>query len=651
MSKRSRNNRRQLTAPAEREPEIGLVAQERDVAAVPASRSWWTRPWLMAVLVAAIVAAGYSRTIDHPMVFDDRVYLEDNPLLRDSRSFGYPARFVQFANEAMKRHLDPDLSTNIILRPVSYLSFHINYIFDGMRPRYFRIVNLLIHATNGVLIYLLVLTLFARGRHDSGRYPANLPFIAGAAALLFVAHPLATESVTYIAQRMTSMVTTFYLAVLVLHLVSGLTEDSFKRGLCRVLASILCLMGMLTKESMFTAPFLAVLLDVIVHRTPWRPAVKKSWPLLIWLPVIPVLVVLTTWAQNQGALTIHDVFHLANVKDMSNPQDHYAITQITVVMHYLRMLLWPSGQTIDPDWDTYTSILHYKVLACIAGIVILVSLAWKWMRRHVDDARVTLVFCGVAWFFIAIAPSSGPFPLPDLVAEHRSYLPSIGIMIALACLLDWAQKRWISRKGPEWLSHQVLLVAVVGLTAATVSRNEIWGSRIALWEDAVSKGPDRFRAWGNLGSAFAAEGKLARAAECYQKAVEINPQFLTAHAHLGSIYYAMGEPQKALDACVAAVNANADFEKKASIRYNAAIAHLALGRLDHGEVLLKEIAQQVPGHQGAQTALARLYFHQKRQELARYHMQKAAMIAPLNGEDAELLKKLNANVEKLSATR
>ncbi|MBI5773858.1 MAG: hypothetical protein HZA89_08970, partial [Verrucomicrobia bacterium] len=95
----------------------------------------------------------YGHTLSFPFVFDDQMYLLNNPLLHDTRSFVFQGGdFSSFATYAERIGLPRDLSTNFILRPVAYLTFHLNYLLDGMNPRGFRAVNIALHCANAFLL-------------------------------------------------------------------------------------------------------------------------------------------------------------------------------------------------------------------------------------------------------------------------------------------------------------------------------------------------------------------------------------------------------------------------------------------------------------------------------------------------------------------
>ncbi|HEY1050428.1 MAG TPA: hypothetical protein VGE39_11755, partial [Prosthecobacter sp.] len=245
---------------------------------------------VVAALLMALCAGLYGWTADFPMVFDDHMYMKDNMFFRDSASFSYPAHFTEFVSRPAKLGIDPDLAVNFVLRPVAYASLHLNYLMDGFRPRWFRVVNIIIHAATALLIYALLRLLLKRSPHAGALSKGSAFFIPLTAAALFAAHPLATESVTYIIQRFTSLSALFYLLTLWLYFLSLQGSSRAGRVVLRVVAVAVLLAGMLTKECTFTAPLVAVMLDILVLGTRWRTAARRAWPLLLCLPLIPALV-------------------------------------------------------------------------------------------------------------------------------------------------------------------------------------------------------------------------------------------------------------------------------------------------------------------------------------------------------------------------
>ena len=575
-----------------------------------------------AACVLAVCAMLYARTTDFPMQFDDVMYLQKNPLVTDGHTFSFFTDFREFIQKPLKLGIEPDLAVNIVARPVSYATFHFNQLMDGFTPRWYRVINMVIHAANAVLVYALVGLLL--GRRNGSR------FIAVTSALLFAVHPLAIESVTYIVQRMTSLAALFYLLTLALYFYADGVSDTRWRVSLKIGAVVCALLGMFTKECVVTLPVMAVMLDSLVRHTPWRQALRKAVPLLLCLPVVPVMVLAISWAQNGGALSLAKAVNIVNSRDVPFEHTHFILTQFTVVLEYLRLLVWPSGLNIDPHWPVYSSLGNGRVLAALALFGALLGGGGVMYWRNRTDSISTGVLAFVIWFFVTISVSSGLVPLPDLMAEHRTYLPSVGIFIVIASLLYLAHQ-WLQR----WAWGRFAMPAFVALSVSSLAgaawqRNEVWRTSTSLWEDTVTKSPDKFRAWGNLGGCYALEGRMEEALECCRKATQLEPRFANASLLMASVLNAQNRQQEAINEMQRLVRDNPRVEGLPDFQYNVGIAQLALGHAEEGEKRLHATINQSPSHWQTHVALGLLYRGRGNHESALKHLRTALSCCPGN---------------------
>jgi hypothetical protein len=178
------------------------------------------------------------------------------------------------------------------------------------------------------------------------------------------------------------------------------------------------------------------------------------------------MVMAVSAAQNGGEWSLGQALQIVNLGEKPWGHGQYVITQWTVLVEYLRLMVWPSGQNICHDWPVKISLFDGAVLrSAVTVLVSLLCAAW-WLRsRRWMGGQGRLVFAFVLWFFGTISVSSGLVPLPEMMAEHRTYLPSIGILVALACMLE--RLRGMIRPVAAGL-----VVAV--MAAATLARNEVW---------------------------------------------------------------------------------------------------------------------------------------------------------------------------------
>ena len=153
-------------------------------------------------------------------------------------------------------------------RPIGNLTFALNYHFNQLDVRYWHLVNLAIHLINACLVWWLTLLIFSSPALKDQPIIKHKNVLAFLTALLFVSHPLATESVTYIVQRLASMVTMFYLLALALYMTARLSNKGRKsKSLLFAGSLISAILAMVTKENAFTLPLAIVLFEISFLRT------------------------------------------------------------------------------------------------------------------------------------------------------------------------------------------------------------------------------------------------------------------------------------------------------------------------------------------------------------------------------------------------
>lgn len=492
---------------------------------------------VLGVLAAAILGP----TLSYKPVFDDEVYLVNNPLFKDARNFAnLLLDFTQVARFASRNLLDSDLSTNFIMRPLTYGTFHLNFRWGGLDPRGYRLVNISIHLCNALLVWRLSRMLSSAGpvpppSEEGAALRELAPALAG---FLFFLHPLQLESAVYIIQRATSLCTFFYLLGLVCHFKANQCgSDRWLSAGWRAASVAGVFAAMLSKESAVTAPVLAVLLDVLFLGTTVRAALKDAAGLLLLLPYLPLMLLKVSAAQ-AGEASAGKALNIAH----SNPDPlyalHYLMSQAEVWWRYLKLFVWPSGLNIDPDVRPVRGFSDPRFLLSAAGWLGLgicgALLRRPLLRRPWGKPLVFSLF----WFAFTLLPDSSVVPLPDLMAEHRTYLPTVGLCIGCSAAL-------FSCALPRLLAASIAVAALAGLSTASVMRCRVWSSPVALWEDTVRKSPGKVRGWLNLGAAYFETDRLSEAEDAFLISLRLEPTVPGA-ANLATVYLKCNQPERAL---------------------------------------------------------------------------------------------------------
>lgn len=597
------------------------------------------------ILILALGLLLYGYTLSYPFVFDDYIYLVDNPLMKNLRSFVWMGDFSMFANYSKNQGLDPDLSTNLILRPATYITFYFNYLLDGMNPRGFRAVNIVIHLTNALLLFLIVSRVLRTSRKHNQTPVFSTNFIALGTALLFLAHPLQIESVTYIVQRFTSLGTLFYLLTVWTYLQANAAGDTRAARWLRAASLASLVTGMFSKEFLFTAPFMLILLDWLVMGSPLQTVFRRALPYLFCLPLIPVLIIFTAVAQHTDSTTLSAAFNITNGNGI--PQYHYALTQLSVILTYLRLLLIPVGLNLDWDYPLTTSFWQGGPMVSTAVFGGILLAGWYLYRRYGQDVRYALLFYSILWFFMTLMIDSSIVPLPDLLAEHRTYLPSIGFLCALACGADVFRSRYCNRPRWRYVIPALMVAWILTLAIATNLRQQVWHSEISIWKDTTSKSPNKFRPWFNLGTAYAEHEQPLEAITCYRKALLLQPSYFVGYRNLGRVYNNLGRHREALDTLLMGVWLVPNDHEQ---HYELGRAYEGLGQTRQGKRELLTALQLCPSYRQAHLLLSILCTKLKEYDEALAHLKTAATLQPLDPTQHQFASQLTYMATSTTST-
>ncbi|MBL7205217.1 MAG: tetratricopeptide repeat protein [Desulfobacteraceae bacterium] len=548
----------------------------------------------------------YSNIYQSPFVFDDRPGIQEN---------------LDISNVANYLCIDRLLKP----RDIVNLTFALNYRFGKLNVFGYHLVNVLIHVINGFLVYFLALTIFRRvfrlgaekcdnpakkdlkreatstKLKDNFNHQLAIPLMSLVAALIFVAHPIQTQAVTYTVQRCASMAAMFYLASVFFYLkariiqqragdggqrteVSGRREEhggqrpegrgqrsewigalSFRLSAFFGLSIVCGMLAFLSKQNTASLPGVILLVEyLLIDRTwegwkrkiPWFVAVFTLWAVF----VLYIAGFFSGGIEGRGLL--EDVSDLMQETEYVSRWS-YLCTQFNVLVIYIRLLFLPIGQNLDyvyrfnnTFFDGYTPLAFAFLVGVIAiGI-------WNIRKRPV-------ISFGIFWFFITLSVESTLIPIQDAIFEHRLYLPMFGFALTISYLVF----HFLSRR----LSWAIVVSAIIimSLGTATYLRNMKWKDGITLWTDVLSESPQNTRAKNNLANLLVTQGRHKEAIKYYSDVLRVEPSYMDAHVNLANVLAIQGNFDAAIQHYTAALQINPRSEK---VHYNLGNALVDQGR-------------------------------------------------------------------------
>lgn len=570
----------------------------------------WHKPYIQVLIILAVGFAIYFNSLGVPFQFDDNSCLVHNRAIRD---FGY------FFDHSRLRLLPilQDIKNNFVLRPVAYFSFAINYKLHGLAVWGYHVVNIAIHLLNALLIYLLIsLTLstwhFSNRLAESNRLLRTMPLFA---ALLFVAHPLQTQAVTYIIQRITSMSTLFYLAAMVLFVKARLSKHGLTSNSCYLLSVASAVLAMETKEIAFTLPLIITLYEWIFFSGDLKKRILRLVPFLLTMAIIPYKVSQLATVHPSNNSVIGNAINLINFKNFSSWD--YLMTQFGVITTYLRLLVLPIGQNLDYDYPLETRFFQSSVLQPLLLLILLfgvaVYLQFRSGTRDSENPLSRIVSFGIFWFFITLSVESSIIPIEDFIFEHRVYLPSIGIFMAFIAAIGMLYK------GPTHITAVspvtvILSIVLAMLSISTLRRNAVWKNEVTLWQDAARKSPYKARPHTNLGLALLEAGRFDESIRESETALTLDYTNGAAHNNLGVAFLA----QKQFDSAARHfVTALILLPQDTEALVNLSLVQIEQGKLEQARVNIEAAMRIDPGYSKAHAALGSLLEKEGRIEEAR----------------------------------
>ena len=537
--------------------------------------------WLAVPLLLAAVA--YARVLHGEFQLDDFTTLVEGTVVKD-------------LGRAWRSILPGMLGGG---RPITDLTFALNHAAGGLDPWGYHLVNLLLHlgVTGLVFLFTRAVLRLAGARPDT----ALAVVVAGAFAL----HPIQTQAVSYVTQRAETLASGLYLAALLL-LLRAEREGRTPRGIFAYAAgSAVFLLGLGAKGIVVTAPFAYLLLVAAVPDGAARRSLATgARRIALVAPWIAVAIGFTLASLRGVTGSAHAGFEVEGLGPGS-----YALSQLGAVTTYLQLVLVPVGQVAYRVVAPARSLLEPGVLASavlVAGLLAGALALWAWSRRREDPpgAAGRVAAFGVAWFFLVLAPTSSLVPLADVVVEHRAYLASWGVIVAIVTGAGLAVLR--IREGRRLLVAALAVgITWVGLAVAVHRRNAVWETRLAFWSEAVARAPRAQRPHLNLAFALWERGRHEEAVKHYRLALDFGGRAAPAD--------------------------------EAFIQNNLGVVLLSAGRLDEADVALTRAAELDPGNASALANLALLAFRRGDLDLAERQAKRALRLRPDHGGALEVL--------------
>ncbi|MCF6153824.1 MAG: tetratricopeptide repeat protein [Candidatus Brocadia sp.] len=451
-------------------------------------------------ILAVISVAVFINTLSNTFVYDDSATIVNNNLIKNWKNLHSIFSFHYFI-----------LSGELSYRPVVTLSYFIDYFLWGLNPAGFHLTNILIQTANTVLFYVFL------------KKVTKVETVAFVSTLLFITHPILTETVNSISYREDILAALFFLIAFVLFL--KIDEKSLTRGkfFTYYAGSLFsCLLSLFSKEMAVTFPIMLMLFNVFsaTPASPLRSMIKRAKGVYIGYFLITGFYLFIRFV----------LFRHAYIRLDQTQQGLFVM--VKVIASYIKLLFFPFNLNADyvvPSVTAGIPSFIISVLFVITTVILLIRLC----QNNKEHGFF------LSWFFVTLLPVLNIIPIGNIMAERYLYIPIMGFCGAIGILI----KNCTLKKNFTTICLGTVIVIFSG---TSVHRNGIWRDELTLWHSTVNREPNSTRAHHNLGVVHSLKGFYDYAEFKYKKTLEINPRDVESHYNLGNAYERKGMPDTAI---------------------------------------------------------------------------------------------------------
>jgi len=482
--------------------------------------------------------------------------------------------------------------------PMTWLTLGLDYVLWGMNPFGYHLTNLLLHAANTILVYLLAIQLMRAVSRSAQGLNLSLRIGAAFAALLFALHPLRVESVAWVTERRDVLCGFFYLLAILAYLrwcdaqASGVGEGRGWYG-----ASLAAFSAALLSKSMAVSlPLVLLVLDVYPLRrlTLDRGLVCGGEQRCVLKEKIPFLAV----AAAAAVVAFIAIRHLENLVMMSGlgVVERVSIASFALVFYLWKMIvplhlsaLYELPESIH--WQAPSFLLSGLLVVTITGMTFGLRRRWP--------------ILAAVWstYILMLLPVSGIAQNgPQIAADRYTYLPMIGwAFLAGGCL--WTVLASTHRRATRRVWAPTMAVIVAALIAlAMLTRQQVmtWHDSAVLWTHALAAQQSSV-AHSNFGRVLALQGHFDEAAKHFREAIRIKPAYATAHNNLGLALASQGQLSEATQHYQEAIRLKPRY---ADPHYNLGLTLANQGKLAEAVGQYRQALQFRPDYGAAHQSLA-----------------------------------------------
>jgi tetratricopeptide (TPR) repeat protein len=496
-------------------------------------------------------------------------------------------------------------------QPVRMLSYAIDYKFWKLNPTGYRITNILFYILTCMIVYNILRQL---SRHlRSNAFPNSHGRVALFGALLFAAHPVHVEAVTWLAARKEVLQGFFFFFAFYLYL-KGREEEGRKKFFYLTFVLFLFLLAVLSKPSAIVFPAIILIYEISLRKDKWVDFVKRHWIFIVFSLFISVLF---------ASVLMKVMWDAGGIKPYRGGTFfNNLIISFYVFIYNIKLLFFTINYSATYTIPVSNPILSLRTIGFIGVTLLLFGLS-LWSLK-----KTKIFFFSFVFFFITLLPYLNIIPISTILADRYVFIASFSFCFLLGIVFNKFYELKTQRFSENFfklLSVTLFLFILIGYSSMTMRQNRIWENSYTLWADAVEKYPESNTANALMGVVYMDLRMDEKAVTYLEKAVQILPYDYQSRNNLGIVYGNLGQFEKGLKELITAIRLRPEDDH---IKINLSVLYQKQKEYKKSEDLLRFLLSKDPINANLHYRLGLLYKEMEHYENAISEMTQAMELAP-----------------------
>jgi len=552
----------------------------------------------LCVLISAFVAILYFNSLGNQFTNWDDGMVYQNPQVRHLDWTGIKKIFT--------------LEQGNTYQPVRVLSYAIDYKIWGLNPLGYHITNMLFYILTCIMVFFTLRLLSAELRKEAS--PGSHERVAIFGALLFAAHPVHVEAVTWLAARKEVLQGFFFFLGFYLYLKAN--KETGRRAFYFYLSLVVLsiLLATLSKPSAVIFPAVIAVYEISKRKREVITFFKCHWVFLISLLILSAIFTF---------ILMKVMFEAGGIKHYKG--DSFAsnfLVCVYVFLQNIRLLLFTINYSA-----AYSFLVNMPIFSPTNLILFFITFS-LFALSILSLRRTKIIFFSFFFFLITILPYLNIIPISTLKADRYVFIASFSYIFLLGVAFDYLfayRHKKFSHGFFKLLSVTVFLFLLAGYSFMTIRQNTLWENSYTLWADAVEKNPESNTANALMGVVYMETAMDQDAIKHLEKAVQLLPYDYQSRNNLAIVYGRSGEPEKALKEFSTAMQLKPDDD---TIKINVSVFYQRHKEYKKAEEVLQYLLSKSPRNANLHFRLGLIYRDAGRYEEAVSELLRSVELAP-----------------------